>query len=58
MNRLIQFFSYEQCYDYYTKRIDSIRQKIINGEVILAKPVLLVAIIDEVLAPFAHSSVV
>ncbi len=29
-----------------------------NGEVILAKPVLLVAIIDEVLAPFAHSSVV
>ncbi len=48
MNRLIQFFSYEQCYDYYTKRIDSIRQKIINGEVILAKPVLLVAIIDAI----------
>jgi len=48
MNRLLHFFSYEQCYNYYTKRIDSIRQKIIEGEVIVAKPALLIAIIDSI----------
>lgn len=58
MNKEIQFFDYSQCFNHYAKRIMSIRQAKINGEVILAKPVLLVAIIDEVLAPFAHSSVV
>ena len=26
MNRVIQFFSYEQCYQHYTKRIMNIRQ--------------------------------
>ena len=46
MNRVIQFFSYEQCYKHYTKRIMSIRQAKIHGETIVAKPVLLVAIID------------
>ena len=46
MNRVIPFFSYEQCYKHYTKRIMSIRQAKIHGEVIVAKPVLLVAIID------------
>ena len=46
MNRVIQFFSYEQCYQYYTKRIMNIRQAKIHGETIVAKPVLLVAIID------------
>ena len=46
MNRVIQFFSYEQCYQHYTKRIETIRQAKIHGEVIVAKPVLLVAIID------------
>ena len=46
MNREIQFFSYEQCYNFYTKRIETIRQAKIHGETIVAKPVLLVAIID------------
>ena len=46
MNRMIQFFSYEQCYQHYTKRIMNIRQAKIHGETIVAKPVLLVAIID------------
>lgn len=46
MNRVIQFFSYEQCYQYYTKRIMNIRQAKIHGETIVAKPVLMVAIID------------
>ena len=48
MNRQIEFFNYEQCYSYYTKRIETIRQKRINGETIVAKPVLLVAIIDAI----------
>ena len=46
MNRVIQFFSYEQCYQHYTKRIMNIRQAKIHGEAIVAKPVLMVAIID------------
>lgn len=46
MNRVIQFFSYEQCYQHYIKRIMSIRQAKIHGETIVAKPVLMVAIID------------
>ena len=46
MNREIRFFDYEQCYRYYSKGIESVRQKRINGETIVAKPVLMVAIID------------
>ena len=46
MNRVIQFFGYEQCYQHYTKRIMNIRQAKIHGETIVAKPVLMVAIID------------
>ena len=46
MNRVIQFFNYDQCYQYYTKRITNIRQAKIHGETIVAKPVLLVALID------------
>ena len=46
MNRVIQFFSYEQCFKHYTKQIMSIRQAKIHGETIVAKPVLMVAIID------------
>ena len=46
MNRVLRFFSYEQCYAHYTKRILNIRQAKIRGEVIVAKPVLLLAIID------------
>ena len=46
MNREIRFFDYEKCYRHYVKCIESIRQKRINGETIVAKPVLMVAIID------------
>ena len=46
MNRGIRFYDYEQCFAHYTKRIMNIRQAKIHGEVIVAKPVLLVAIID------------
>ena len=46
MNRVIQFFSYEQCFQHYTKRIMNIRQAKIHGEIIVAKPVLMVAVID------------
>lgn len=48
MNRVIQFFSYEQCFKHYTKRIMNIRQAKIHGETIVAKPVLMVAIIDAI----------
>ena len=48
MNRTLQFYNYEQCYAHYTKRIMSIRQAKIHGEVIVAKPVLLLALIDGV----------
>ena len=46
MNRVIRFYDYEQCFAHYTKRIMNIRQAKIHGEVIVAKPVLLLAIID------------
>lgn len=48
MNRDILFFDYEQCYRYYIRSIETIRQKRINGETIVAKPVLMVAIIDSI----------
>lgn len=48
MNRVIQFFNYEQCFQHYTKQILSIRQAKIYGEVIVAKPVLLLTIIDAI----------
>ena len=48
MNRTLHFYNYEQCYAHYTKRIMSIRQAKIHGEVIMAKPVLLLALIDGV----------
>ena len=48
MNRVIQFFNYDQCYQHYTRRIMNIRQAKIKGERIVAKPVLMVAIIDAI----------
>ena len=45
MNREVRFFDYEQCYRYYSKVIGSVRQRRINGETIVAKPVLRVALI-------------
>lgn len=46
MNREICFFDYKQCFEYYKRRIINIRQAKIRGERIVAKPVLLLAIID------------
>lgn len=48
MNRVLQFFGYEQCYKHYIKRIINIRQAKIHGETIVAKPVLMLAIIDAI----------
>ena len=56
MNRVIRFFSYEQCYQHYTKRIMNIKQAKIHGETIVAKPVLLVAIIDGIEANVFRSN--
>lgn len=35
MNRMLHFYNYEQCYAHYTKRIMSIRQAKIHGEVVV-----------------------
>lgn len=48
MNRSIQFFDCEQCYKHYIRRIETIRQHRIRGEIIVAKPVLMLAIIDAI----------
>ena len=42
----LQFFDYEHCFAYFAKRIMNIRQAKIRGEVIVAKPVLLLSLID------------
>jgi putative restriction endonuclease len=42
----LQFFDYEHCFTFFAKRIMNIRQAKIRGEVIVAKPVLLLALID------------
>lgn len=44
--KTVEFFDYEGCFYYYTKRIMNIRQAKVRGEVIVAKPVLLLALID------------
>jgi len=41
--KTIWFFDYEQCFNYYAKKIMTIRQAKIRGEVIVAKPVLLLS---------------
>lgn len=35
MNRSLHFYNYEQCYAHYTKRIMSIMQAKIHGEVVV-----------------------
>ena len=42
----LTLYFYEKCYANYTKRIMNIRQAKIRGEIIVAKPVLMLAIID------------
>lgn len=44
--KILQFFDYEQCFSYFAKRIMNIRQAKIHGEVIVAKPVLILSLID------------
>ena len=46
MNQSLQFYNYEASYFHYTRCIMSIRQAKKFGEVIVAKPVLLLALID------------
>lgn len=48
MNRTLQFYDYSYCFAHYTERLMSIRQAKIHGEVIVAKPVLLLVLIDGV----------
>ena len=48
MNGTLKYFNYAQCCAHYTDRIMSIRQAKIRGEVIVAKPVLMLALIDGV----------
>lgn len=50
------FYFYEKCFANYTKRILDIRQAKIRGEVIVAKPVLLLAIIDGIGAGIFRSN--
>ena len=46
MNRSLQFYNYEASYFHYTRLILNIRQAKKYGETIVAKPVLLLALID------------
>ena len=48
MNKVLQFYDYERCFKHYTQRIMNLRQARIHGEIIMAKPVLLIAVIDSV----------
>ncbi len=52
----LTLYFYEKCYANYTKRIMNIKQAKIRGEVIVAKPVLLLAIIDGISSDmFSHN---
>ena len=46
MNHILAYYDYSRCFAYYTQRIMNIRQAKIQGEVIVAKPVLMLALID------------
>lgn len=46
MDKQLTFYDYNRCYAHYTKRIMNIRQAKIHGEIIVAKPVLMLALID------------
>ena len=48
MNHLLKYYNYSQCFAHYMDRIMSIRQAKIRGEIIVAKPVLMLALIDGV----------
>lgn len=46
MDKVVRFYNYDASYAHYTARIMNIRQAKKYGEVIVAKPVLLLAVID------------
>lgn len=46
MDKVLQFYNYDASYSHYTSRILNIRQAKKYGEVIVAKPVLMLALID------------
>ena len=46
----LNLYYYEKCYANYTKRIMNIRQAKVRGEVIVAKPLLMLAIFDGISA--------
>lgn len=46
MNQAFKYQDYSQCFVHYTERIINLRQAKIRGEVVVAKPVLMLAIID------------
>ncbi len=46
MNQVFKYQGYSPCYVHYTERVLNLRQAKIRGEVIAAKPVLLLALID------------
>ena len=46
MSHNLKYYNYSQCYAHYTDRIMCIRQAKIRGKVIVAKPVLMLALID------------
>lgn len=48
MDKHLDFFNYEACLTYYKGRIQNINQAKKHGEVSVAKPVLIVAIIDSI----------
>ncbi len=47
MNKVLQFYDYEKCFQHYAERIAHMRQAKIKGEVIVAKPVFLLALLSE-----------
>ncbi len=46
MNNTLTHYNYAQCFSHYTERIINLPQAKIHGEVIVAKPVLMLALID------------
>ena len=48
MNRVLRFYDYGKCFEYYAQCVFNLRQAKINGEVIVAKPVLMLALLDGV----------
>ena len=46
MSHTLTYYNYSQCFIRYTERIMNLRQAKIHGEVIVAKPVLILALID------------